>query len=64
MDWKDIVTRAGWTFVEAFCAAYILLPKEELTLDAVRSCGIAGAAAVISFFKTVATQLKQKGAPK
>lgn len=51
LDWKDVLTRAAWTFVQS--AASVLVLSD---LSSSRTALIAGGGAVLSLIKTVAAQ--------
>lgn len=53
MDYRNIITRAAWTFVQAAAAVLVV---GGVTGDVAKAAAIAGVAAVISFAKTVATE--------
>jgi hypothetical protein len=58
---RDLLERAGWTFVQAACAAAIVAPK--LDANAAVVAGLAGLAAVLSVLKSTATaQLRKRKA--
>lgn len=52
MDWKNILSRAGWTFGQAFLAALVGVETFDLTI--LKAAALAGVAALLSFAKTVA----------
>jgi hypothetical protein len=54
MDWKNILTRAAWTFVQAFVAATGGAIAWDINMWKVAA--VAGAAAVLSLLKTVAQE--------
>lgn len=58
MDWKNILERAAWTFLQAGLATIpASLSVDELTDKAWwLAAGVAGIAAVLSFVKTVAQE--------
>jgi lysylphosphatidylglycerol synthetase-like protein (DUF2156 family) len=58
MNWKNILSRAGWTFLQAGLAA---LPAALSVADVVdgsvwMAAGVAGLAAVFSLLKTIAVE--------
>lgn len=54
MNWKNILTRAAWTFVQA--AASALVAAASFDLSVLEAAGLAGLAAVLSLLKTIATE--------
>ena len=60
MDWKDVLTRGGWTFGEAFFAIYTAAEFTALgdfVAPALWEMAlVAGGAALLSFAKTVVAQ--------
>ena len=56
LDWKDILMRAFWTFLEAFLASLAIAPLLGGDLIALKVAAIAGLSAVLSFVKTIAVQ--------
>jgi hypothetical protein len=59
MDWKNILSRAAWTFVQAalstFVAAEVALDVDSLKSVAVAAV-VAGGSALLSFLKTLAAE--------
>ena len=53
-DWKNILERAGWTFVQAAAAGLIVIPATDWDLGLAKAAALAGVAAVLSLVKTVA----------
>lgn len=59
MDWKNILTRAAWTFVQAALSTFVAV---EVAFDvasikaALVASAVAGGAALLSFVKTVAAE--------
>ncbi len=60
LDWKDILMRALWTFLEAFLGALAIAPLFEGDWGILKVAAIAGLSAVLSFVKTIVVQ-KLKG---
>lgn len=54
MDWKNILERAAWTFVQAFTSS--LAAAAWLNIDALQAAAIAGGSALLSFLKTLAQE--------
>jgi phosphoribosylformimino-5-aminoimidazole carboxamide ribonucleotide (ProFAR) isomerase len=58
MNWKNILERAAWTFVQAFLAVFGVSAVSDL--EALKSAAVAGVAAgvaaLLSFIKTVAQE--------
>ena len=53
-QFRDLVWRAGWTFVQAFAGGLVLGPV--LDVDPLVAAAIAGGGAVLSLIKSVAGQ--------
>lgn len=60
MNWKNILTRAGWAFLAAFGAAFVV-PSVITDIDAWQSAAgaalVAAVAALISTIKTIIVEL-------
>ena len=56
MNWRDILTRAAWTFVRSFVGALAIDQAGWANLDALQVAALAGVAAVLSLIKTIAAQ--------
>lgn len=59
MDWRNIVSRAAWTFVQAALATFVAVEvafNVESIKAALVASAVAGGAAVLSFIKTVAQE--------
>ncbi len=56
MDWRNILTRAAWTFVQGALSVSVLDALASGSVDAIRVCAIAGLAAVLSLVKTIAQE--------
>jgi hypothetical protein len=56
MDWKNILTRAAWTFVQAALATFTAI-EVSLNVESVKAAliaaAVAGGSALLSFVKTV-----------
>ena len=50
--WKDLLTRAAWTFVQAFLATVAVGLASVNSVDALQVLAVAGLAAGISALKT------------
>jgi len=48
-NWKDLVTRAGWTFLQAFAAVWLLADDPQFDTQALIGAGGAGLSAVKTF---------------
>lgn len=57
MDIKNIATRAVWTFVQTFLAAFVVTD-----MATAKQAALAGIAAVLSVVKTVAAEQLSTGA--
>ncbi len=57
MDWKNILSRAGWTFVQAALATFVAV-EVALNVESIKAAliasAVAGGSALLSFIKTVA----------
>lgn len=51
MNWKNVIERAVWTWVQAFGAALIVVD-----VSTARDAALAGVAALVSFVKNVAAE--------
>ena len=59
MDWKNILSRAAWTFVQAALATFAAVEiafNADSFKGALVAAGVAGGAAVLSFLKTIAQE--------
>lgn len=60
MNWSNILSRAGWTFVETAAATFIgieiVFTDSESVTSALIAAAIAGGSAVLSLLKTIATE--------
>lgn len=61
MNWRDVLERAGWTFLQTFLSVLLVSEIGWLTADALKVAAIAGLAAVLSLVKTVAVQKLKEG---
>lgn len=64
MNWKDILERAAWTFMQTFLAAILASPiftDSTLNLGAIKSAAVAGLAAVLSLAKGVVASYQGSG---
>lgn len=53
---KDLLIRAGWTFVQAALAVVLVIPEAQWTVDVGRTALVAGVAAVLSLVKSMAAK--------
>lgn len=51
MNWKNVIERAVWTFVQAFVAVFAVAD-----VSTARDAAVAGGAAVLSVLKNVAAE--------
>lgn len=61
LDWKDIASRAEWTFAQAALAVVGAAGAGFVSVQVWKAAAIAGGAAVISMLKNIFVQ-KQQGA--
>lgn len=54
MDWKNILERAGWTFLQAGLA--VVVAADALDITVWKAAAVAGVAAVLSLVKTIAQE--------
>lgn len=54
MDWKNVLERAGWTFLQAALASLVVVTEYDLPV--LKAAALAGVAALLSFAKTVAQE--------
>jgi peptidoglycan/LPS O-acetylase OafA/YrhL len=61
MDWKNIVTRAVLTFLQAGLAVLVVTGVENLdSWDSLKPAGVAAVAALLSFVYNVVNQMVKK----
>lgn len=60
MDWRDIGTRAAWTFLQAFLAVFVVSGDWSEVASSATAAAVAAVAAVLSMAKT---WLVQRGGP-
>ena len=60
MNWRDILSRSGWTFLQASLSALAVSPIFEGSLDALKIVSIGVLSALLSFAKTVIVQKLKK----
>lgn len=61
VDWKNIVTRAVLTFLQAGLAVLVVTGVENLdSWDALKPAGVAAVAALLSFVYNVVNQMIKK----
>ncbi len=53
-DWKNILSRAAWTVLEAF--ASVMIAAGAFDLNALEAAAIGAGAAALSFLKTLAQE--------
>ena len=63
IDWKNIVTRAMWTFLEAFLVALPATITMDMTGAAWKSALLSAACAGLSAVKTLIIEMIQRGKP-
>lgn len=60
MDWKDVATRAAWTFAQSFLAVYAAFEfttvGDFVAPSLLNTAAVAGVAALLSFVKTIVAQ--------
>ena len=62
MDWRQIITRAALTFLQAFLAVLIVTGVENIgSWEALKPAGVAGVAALLSFVYNIVNQMMKKG---
>ncbi len=61
MDWKNIITRAVLTFLQAGLAVIVVTGVENIgSWDALKPAGVAAVAALLSFVYNVVNQMVKK----
>lgn len=61
MDWRQIITRAALTFLQAFLAVLIVTGVENIgSWEALKPAGVAGVAALLSFVYNIVNQMMKK----
>jgi len=61
VDWKNIITRAVLTFLQAGLAVLVVTGVENVdSLEALKPAGIAAVAALLSFVYNVVNQMVKK----
>ena len=63
IDWKNILERAAWTFLEAFLVALPTTITMDMTGAAWKSALLSAACAGISAVKTLIIEIIQKSKP-
>ncbi len=63
-EYKDILEKTLWTFVEAFIGALTVAPLVGVDADAVQLAAISGASAALVVIKEFAKKQLAKPAPK
>lgn len=62
MDWKNIITRAVLTFLQAGLAVLVVTGVENLdSWGALKPAGVAAVAALLSFVYNIVNQMMKKG---
>jgi len=56
MNWRDVISRAAWTFAQAFLAVLVISPDWSEVATSAKAGAVAGLAALLSLAKTTVAQ--------
>lgn len=61
-QYKDLVTRAAWTFIQTFLSVWVVGGALDFNPDAIELAALSGGAAALSVIKSFAARQLEGGA--